>query len=117
MNVSSRKYVKKPPKSKYREFGCGEDNNFQIYESVDFFIRAAGGDVKFRTEGLAMEWACRMNKAAGKVVATVVRKHRFKKWVNRDELIEDTVIESEKSRELFETYLKHGYITKGGKEI
>lgn len=117
MNVNRRYDKGKLRKSKYKEYGVEKDANFQTYESTDFFIRTAGGDVKFRTEQLAMEWACMINKAAGEVVATVVKKIAFRKWVNRDELVEDKVMEFEKSRSLFETYLKYGYTTKEGREI
>ncbi len=117
MNVGKRKGVKNPPTSKFKSYGCGKDESFQTYQSIDFFVRTGNGDVKFRTEGLAIEWACRINKAAGKVLATTVRKVTFKKWVNRNELVEDEVSEIERSKLLFETYLHFGYKTKGGLDV
>ena len=99
--------------SKYNEMAGGV-----TYTSVDFYIRTDNGDVKFRTEDLAMEWACLINRAHDKVIATVVKKITFKMWTpDRRTVIENEVKEFPKSMRLFELYLANGYKTKGGKVI
>lgn len=108
MNVS----FGEPKKSKFKVLTDGT----KTYTSFDFYVRTEGGDVKFRTEDLAMEIACLANRCSGKVIATVVKKITHSTW-RRKEKAEKEIMEMPKSTQLFEIYLANGYTTKSGRFI